>query len=438
VPKRLKRLLTSLQITQFVVGASYAFLHLFIKYQIPVSVPYLYHVAPKIASMVASDASSVAAAAVASATADPRAFWKKFALRAAGYEGLAENVGVRPYGANGAYGAVDNGTPVVPQQYLQQAEHRYKDELQWVHCLDTSGQVFAILLNVLYLAPLTWLFARFFVKAYLTQLERRRSSGASDKVSVGKSLEDATKGATRRVSQALMEMHNTGDSSENESPVVESDETINTLKSKANALAEDAGKTAKAAQRKAGDIAASVKEDLAAVAQKVADAKKSAEKNAKPIAEDAGKKAADAKKSVENNAKPIAEDVSKKADEAAAKLKEGSSQAKEQSQAAGNAASEATEDKSYADAVKEEDESDTKKDKKPASSPPNDDGTGADEGSGSQNKGTEHDDDSAELGAKKEEEKILDESKPVREDEVGKQEQSSSLPRPKKLPKKKA
>ena len=36
-----------------------------------------------------------------------------------------------------------------------QEEIRYRMEYQTIHCLDTSGQVFAILLNVLYLAPLT-------------------------------------------------------------------------------------------------------------------------------------------------------------------------------------------------------------------------------------------------------------------------------------------
>lgn len=32
---------------------------------------------------------------------------------------------------------------------------RYKVEYQTVNCLDTSGEVFAILLNAIYLAPLT-------------------------------------------------------------------------------------------------------------------------------------------------------------------------------------------------------------------------------------------------------------------------------------------
>lgn len=416
-----------MQITQFVVGASYAFLHLFVKYQIPVSVPYLYHVAPKIASMVASDASSVASVAVASATIDPLAFWKKFALRAAGYEGLAENVGVRPPALS------NNAPPVIPQQYLQQAEQRYRDELQWVHCLDTSGQVFAILLNCLYLAPLTWLFVRFFVKAYLTQMERRRSSAASDKVNIGKSLEDATRGASRRLSQALMEMHATGDSSENESPIVESEESVNTLKSKAAAVAENSSKAAEALQQKAKEAASTVKSNVPAVAEKVSSMQKE----------------------VGEDTTSIATDVSKKADKASAALEEKSSKpaasdAKKQGENAHDHGSEVTDDKSFAAAVKDGGEPEPSEEGKPDSSSPNDDGTGVGEDSGSQDSTVKTEDKPAEEQAKKEEEKIIDESKPVREDEVkvesevaepqtnDKQNPSSNIPRPKKLGKKKA
>ena len=42
----------------------------------------------------------------------------------------------------------------------------YRTEYQHVPCIDTSGQAFAIYLNLIYLAPLTGLFMRFFVKSY--------------------------------------------------------------------------------------------------------------------------------------------------------------------------------------------------------------------------------------------------------------------------------
>jgi hypothetical protein len=45
-------------------------------------------------------------------------------------------------------------------------------EYHHVPCLDTPGQALAVVFNVVYLTPLTWLFARFFIRSYL------RSSGS--------------------------------------------------------------------------------------------------------------------------------------------------------------------------------------------------------------------------------------------------------------------
>jgi GNS1/SUR4 family len=44
-------------------------------------------------------------------------------------------------------------------------------EYQQVKCINTSGQTFAIWLNVVYLTPLTFLFVRFFIKSYLRRGE---------------------------------------------------------------------------------------------------------------------------------------------------------------------------------------------------------------------------------------------------------------------------
>jgi len=134
--------------SQFVVGIAYAFLHLFIKYQAPVSVPYLYHLGD-VAQALPSDASS-AASSIVTATAGTAAWLKKYAFRAAGREGLAENV----LNERGQTFGVDAVHAV--KDFAAKTETRYKDELQWVHCLDTSGQTFAVLLNCFYLAPLTW------------------------------------------------------------------------------------------------------------------------------------------------------------------------------------------------------------------------------------------------------------------------------------------
>lgn len=144
----LKRVLTSLQITQFVFGASYALAHLFIAYDIPVSVPYLF--IHNLSSAIPKAASSVSSAvASATATANLSNWLKKAALRAAGEEGLAMNV----RNDEGDTFGVDSVHAAESEK--SQEEIRYRMEYQTIHCLDTSGQVFAILLNVLYLAPLT-------------------------------------------------------------------------------------------------------------------------------------------------------------------------------------------------------------------------------------------------------------------------------------------
>lgn len=89
------------------------------------------------------------AVASATATAGIGSWLKKVALRAAGEEGLAENVrnlAGETFGIDAVHAAAVEKA---------QEEIRYKVEYQTINCLDTSGQIFAILLNALYLAPLT-------------------------------------------------------------------------------------------------------------------------------------------------------------------------------------------------------------------------------------------------------------------------------------------
>ena len=61
-----------------------------------------------------------------------------------------------------------------PEQSTTTQETVYTHEI--VPCINTTGQTFAIWLNVLYLAPLTYLFVKFFITSYL-----RRSSAGSAK-----------------------------------------------------------------------------------------------------------------------------------------------------------------------------------------------------------------------------------------------------------------
>ncbi len=120
MPVVIKRSLTSLQITQFLVGASYAMAHSFVYYYIP----------------VALDATTYA----------PRA----------------------------------------------------------VSCVTTSGATFAIWLNVLYLAPLTYLFASFFVASYIKRSSaQKKRQAVEDLASAGLLAEKAGWDAAKKVEKEV-------------------------------------------------------------------------------------------------------------------------------------------------------------------------------------------------------------------------------------------
>lgn len=191
IPNTLKRSLTTMQIIQFLVGATYAALHSFVFYTVPVQV------VDTAASLeaAASAASSIVSSAVATATAAGFGdVLKKLLFRAAGEDGLAGNV--------------------VPQKSVGQVKATsqasgsntvtYHTEYQTVPCIDTSGQTFAIWFNVLYLAPLTVLFVRFFIRSYLRRTTKASSKGAkhqSKHVAAEKAGNDALKGIEREVYQ---------------------------------------------------------------------------------------------------------------------------------------------------------------------------------------------------------------------------------------------
>ena len=119
VPLFIKRSLTTMQITQFVVGASCAMVHSFINYTIPV-----------VASSQTDAAPSSASAAASGSTAGASSF---------------------------------------------------KDTLarQTMPCITSSGETFAVWLNVFYLAPLTYLFVSFFVESYLRRSNTGRRGAAA-------------------------------------------------------------------------------------------------------------------------------------------------------------------------------------------------------------------------------------------------------------------
>lgn len=145
VPQAIKRTLTTLQISQFVLGATFAALHLFVYYTVPVSTPY--KLVSTVTSIAAAATSTAASLASAAASAGMGAYLKKLAYRAAGEEGLAENV----RDAQGHYFGPEADRII---ETLKE-ETRWRDEYHRIPCIDTTGQAFAIWLNIIYLLPLT-------------------------------------------------------------------------------------------------------------------------------------------------------------------------------------------------------------------------------------------------------------------------------------------
>ncbi|KAF1844231.1 GNS1/SUR4 family protein-like protein [Cucurbitaria berberidis CBS 394.84] len=211
VPNVVKRTLTTLQITQFLVGTTFAAMHLFISYTVPVAVAY--KVAEKVApqlntSTIASaitSATDSATLALPTATGVAVAFLRKLIYRAAGDEGLAENIPVpgSPLPVHQQQhvvaGHADPHHPV--QNFFRHHDTVervvYRTEYQTVPCIDTSGQAFAVYLNIIYLTPLTLLFMRFFFKSYL----RRTNPNAKhqSKHAISKAAHDASHGVEREI-----------------------------------------------------------------------------------------------------------------------------------------------------------------------------------------------------------------------------------------------
>ncbi|KAF1983994.1 hypothetical protein K402DRAFT_153864 [Aulographum hederae CBS 113979] len=172
VPQGVKKTLTTMQISQFLVGFAFATLHLFITYDVPVSVPY--SVAKKVQAVT-----SVIASAAPVTTPEIAAWAKKLAFRAAGQEGLAENV--RDHRGQ-VFG------PETDPIFEDVRDISYRNEYQQVPCIDTPAQSFAIWLNLAYLAPLTGLFVRFFVKSYLRRNKKTQDHGRKQ---ISQSAEEA-------------------------------------------------------------------------------------------------------------------------------------------------------------------------------------------------------------------------------------------------------
>ncbi|KAL6720479.1 hypothetical protein ACLMJK_002402 [Lecanora helva] len=195
VPKSMKKLLTRLQIAQIVIGCTYALAHLFVSYDIPIELPYTY--VRNLLTALPSTASSLSSAASSSfssvtATAGIANWLKKAALRAAGEEGLAENV----RNNDGETFGIDAVHALDAEKAHE--ETRYRMGTQRIHCIDTSGQVFAILLNASYLIPLLALFLRFFYKSYNSRIHSEHSKPNQQEV-IKRSSEEAYKSVKEEI-----------------------------------------------------------------------------------------------------------------------------------------------------------------------------------------------------------------------------------------------
>jgi hypothetical protein len=321
VPTRAKKVLTTLQIVQFIFGASFAFAHLFLAYTIPVSVPYTFSLADltTMASAITADASSAASVATATASAALPSWLKKLAFRAAGREGLAENV-VNEQGETFGIDAVH-----AAEDMRAREEIRYRDELHWIHCTDTSGQAFAILLNCLYLAPLTFLFVKFFIRAYSKRLERRRSSTAYN---VEQSAKDAFHGVARRAVEAIGDMHGSGDG-----------ETISTeeaIESSEETTKEEARSVKESLSNGLWSAEQSANQEIESAEEKGNEAIESAQEKGSEVVESAQEKGYEVVESAQEKEYEVVESAHEEENEAVESAQEKGNEAEEPAQEQGN------------------------------------------------------------------------------------------------------
>lgn len=287
VPQVVKRTLTSMQIMQFIVGVLFALTHLFVSYTVPVSVPY--EVIDKViqsttTSTVTSIVSSVTnTAALPTATGAAIAFLKKLVYRAAGEEGLAENI-YQPTGesqyAQYAHELVEEVQHVLHRNPVKRIV--YRTEYQHVPCIDTSGQAFAVYLNLIYLLPLTGLFMRFFVKSYLrrTSANAKHSTTRDAIVNAGR---DAIHGVDREL-ESLGPSAEDGDSTSSGSQHSRSSARGRTVKQSDNRT----GSLSPANQKFIDSVNMKVNQRLEAIGEGAKDTKERAKKIVKEVISGSG------------------------------------------------------------------------------------------------------------------------------------------------------
>jgi len=126
-------------------------------------------------------------------------FLRKMFYRIMGEEGLAQQ-----WGPSVKSSVVS--PPVNFTEYVHR-ETKWRTQYEFIPCIDTEGQAFAVWVNVVYLIPLTGLFMRFFIRAYSGRSSSSKFGRKSGKA-IAKAAEDAAQGAVR-------ELENMGRAAEN-------------------------------------------------------------------------------------------------------------------------------------------------------------------------------------------------------------------------------
>ena len=274
-----------------------------------------YRVLDSLSTAIPSAASSASTAiASAAASADIGSWMKKAALRAAGEEGLAENV--RNYnGETFGIDAIHAADAQRAQEYVS-----YHLEMTRTHCLDNSGEVFAIVLNVIYLAPLAYLFIKFFARYF-----QARADGDPREPSIPmnavKSASEGIKEVERKIAQAMED----GQGGKTEPPPQ--------LKAELDEAHDRARKALSDAQQKSKDVSEKMQSDLkdlrAKVQQGATDAKDKVKDNTPHIpakaqerAQELGTKAKETAQKVGGDAKDSAQAVQNTVKQKSAEVKD--------------------------------------------------------------------------------------------------------------------
>nr|POE73130.1 hypothetical protein CFP56_79233 [Quercus suber] len=297
---------------------------------------------------------------------------KKLLLRAAGEEGVAERI------------HNDRGellTPHIAEKIEYFNEHtyhtRWRKDWTKVDCIDTSGEAFAIYLNIFYLTPLTWLFGRFFVRAYLSRGKPRTASDAAKQISnsardaarrtsdaVEKAGANAGEKVVRGTEEARLEGSAVHDQMREDLQKMKdgkfvsdkkASQRMDSVKSTAQGVMEDFKKEsqslATSAQELSSKVVSSAQEFASSMSSSTAETLESAKASAQKAAQDAEKAAPQTSKTIQDAAGAASKEVQKAApgvkkqvqraaDTVSAKVEKGAPEAKQKTQQAIDTASE--------------------------------------------------------------------------------------------------